>query len=68
MILIKTFMLLFHLFKTIQDVNMGIRHNLKTNGFAIDHIIICGFQEIKYFCSTLKNAVYHAGRNVFFGA
>lgn len=39
-------MLLFRKTKTIQGVNMGIPHNLKTNGFGIYYTNICVFQEI----------------------
>lgn len=37
----------------MQDVSMGMPHNLK-NGFAVDYKIICLLQEIKYFCSVIK--------------
>lgn len=67
MILVLTFMLLFHLTKTIQDVNMGMPYNLKRSSFAIDYVIICVFQKIKDFCIIVKIVIV-AREKEFFGA
>lgn len=40
--------------KGLHDVNMGILHDLRPNGFAMDCIIMFVFQEIKYFDSITK--------------
>lgn len=49
----------------MQDINIEILHNLKTNGFSVGHVIIREFQEINYFCSIIKNVVHLAGERIF---
>lgn len=45
---------LFHITRTIREVNGGISHSLKINDFTIDYIIISVFNEITDFCSIVK--------------